>query len=119
MPQNIFLSYSHTDGQWTDQLRQALAARGFDAWMDRDRLLGGMTWSQSLHQGLNDCSLLVPVLSPASAVSSFVHHEVTCAKNTGKPIVPVRRAPCVLPQELAWLDRLQFVDLLRAVSNSP
>lgn len=110
MPNHIFLSYAHVDRQWTDQLRQALAVRGFDVWMDRERLFGGIAWLPSLNERLTDCSALIAVLSPAFAASSFAHYEVAEAKDREKPIIPVRHSPCVLPPHLEWLNQRQFID---------
>ena len=48
-PLSIFISYSHADSAFVDQLEADLRQQGFDPWVDHRRLVGGHRWRRELH----------------------------------------------------------------------
>ena len=47
----IFISYAHKDGAELAQRLQAdLKEQGFDAWLDTQRLSGGVVWSAEIER---------------------------------------------------------------------
>ncbi len=59
----VFISYSRHDGDAAQRLAGALHAAGIDVWLDRNELKPGDAWAQSILQGIQNCSLFIPVVS--------------------------------------------------------
>ena len=52
MPITIFISYAHTDSPFVDRLEANLRQQGFDPWVDRQRLVGGLRWRRELQDAV-------------------------------------------------------------------
>ncbi len=74
-PLKIFISYSHKDETFKDELVTMLAGlqrRGIvDAWQDR-RIEAGDKWNQSIHEAMNDCDLALLLVSADYLASRFI-----------------------------------------------
>jgi hypothetical protein len=74
----IFISYSHEDETFKDELVTMLASlqrRGIvDAWHDR-RIEAGDEWNKSIHEAMNDCDLALVLVSPDYLASGFIQEE--------------------------------------------
>lgn len=80
----IFISYSRTDITFVDRLEADLQARQFRTWVDRRRLEGGLDWLDQIQSAIDQCQMLVLVLSPDAAQSKYVRMEYRYALGTGK-----------------------------------
>jgi hypothetical protein len=94
---NAFISYAHADAAFATRLATALPGLGIEPWIDRDGIHGGARWSSSIQQALNECNVLILVLTPASMASSNVEDEWQYALDKGKPVITVPRATVSLP----------------------
>lgn len=59
----VFISYSRQDGDAAARLAGALKAAGVEVWFDRDELKPGDAWAHAILQGIQNCSLFIPVVS--------------------------------------------------------
>ncbi len=59
----VFISYSRQDGTAVERLAGALQAAGVEVWFDRNELKPGNIWALSILQGIQNCSLFIPVVS--------------------------------------------------------
>jgi small GTP-binding protein len=77
-PLKIFISYSHKDEAFKDELVTMLAGlqrRGVvDAWQDR-RIEAGDEWNNSIQDAMNDCDLALLLVSPDYLASRFIQEE--------------------------------------------
>ena len=77
-PLKIFISYSHKDETFKDELVTMLAAlqrRGIvDAWQDR-RIEAGDEWNKSIQDAMNDCDLALLLVSADYLASRFIQEE--------------------------------------------
>ncbi|HEX8922104.1 MAG TPA: toll/interleukin-1 receptor domain-containing protein, partial [Pyrinomonadaceae bacterium] len=77
-PLKIFISYSHKDETFKDELVTMLAGlqrRGIvDAWQDR-RIEAGDEWNTSIQDAMNDCDLALLMVSPDYLASRFIQEE--------------------------------------------
>jgi small GTP-binding protein len=77
-PLKIFISYSHKDEAFKDELVTMLAGlhrRGIvDAWQDR-RIEAGDEWYQSIQEAMNDCDLALLLVSADYLASRFIQEE--------------------------------------------
>ncbi|HEY6188106.1 MAG TPA: TIR domain-containing protein [Pyrinomonadaceae bacterium] len=74
----IFISYSHKDEIFKDELVTMLAGlqrRGIvDAWQDR-QIEAGDEWNKSIQDAMNDCDLALLLVSPDYIASHFIQGE--------------------------------------------
>lgn len=111
----LFVSYAQIDAEPVeriiDSIRQEFRTRALpvDVWIDREALLPGEQWNQSIQRALLDSFGLLIFVSPASMNSEWVRAELAAATAaTDRFIVPiilqhVPDLPTALKQ-LQWLD---------------
>ena len=85
----VFISYSRDDLKFADQLDDALAACGFESFIDRHGISGGEEWKQRLGSLIREADTVVFVLSPSSAGSPMCDWEGEEASQLHKRILPV------------------------------
>lgn len=102
----IFVSYSRQDQDYVSQLVQALKAQELPVWLD-DRIDYGTTWPRVIEEHLENCQVVLLVMSPCSRDSHWVQCELSHALSLGKPIFPL------LLEGRRWLSvaALQVVDV--------
>ena len=106
-PLSIFISYSHADSAFVDQLEADLRQQGFETWVDRQRLAGGQRWRRELQEAVEQAQVLLIVLSPDAIDSLSVQVEFEYALELSKLLIPVYYRQCNVPMELRaiqWID---------------
>jgi len=106
-PLSIFISYSHADSAFVDQLEADLRQQGFETWVDRQRLAGGQRWRRELQEAVEHAQVLLIVLSPDAIASQSVQIEFDYALDLGKLLIPIYYRQCEVPMELRaiqWID---------------
>src|SRR5947209_7899851 len=84
----VFISYGRKDGTATAQrLSEALREAGCEVWLENIR--GGASWTKEIEAALNNCDVLVAVLTPGSFVSEICRAEQMWALEGGKLVIPV------------------------------
>jgi len=72
LARRVFISYAHQDGRDTaERLSDLLHGAGCQVWLDANRIRGGTSWGREIERALNDCDVLLAVLTPASYVSEI------------------------------------------------
>ncbi|MGQ9733275.1 MAG: SUMF1/EgtB/PvdO family nonheme iron enzyme [Candidatus Zipacnadales bacterium] len=88
---HIFISYAEEDGPLAAQIAEGLESRGLTAWYyQRDCQVPGQRWWRRVLQAIEECSIVVLLISPTSLESAQVDREVDWAIAAGKPLVCVR-----------------------------
>jgi len=113
-----FLSYAHEDRLQVRNLYDKLKARGFDPWLDEERLRGGQTWELEIKKAIKGCDFFIACLSSNSVNKrGFVQKELKQALAfvdefpEGQVFVmPVKLEQCAIP---ASLQIYHHIDLLR------
>ena len=59
----VFVSYSRHDAPAVQRLVAALQAAGIDVWFDNQELKPGDAWATAILQGIQNCSLFIPIVS--------------------------------------------------------
>ena len=59
----VFISYSRQDGAAAERLAGALTAAGVEVWFDRNDLQAGDAWALAILQGIQHCSIFIPMVS--------------------------------------------------------
>ena len=113
----IFISYSHKDEEFKDELVTMLAGlqrrKIVDAWQDR-RIEVGDDWSQSIETAMNECDLAVLLVSPDYLASDFIQEKeqprfLQRRKDLKAKIIPIIVRPCM------WLSEPE----LSAIQSLP
>ncbi len=111
----IFESYAWHDAQEiAKRLRRDLEARGFDVWLDVERMRNPDRWSMEIVEAIDRADVVLALLSPQAVRTvaspdsidgqdSVVHYELQRARYSRKPIVPVLVLACAAPPLLGAL----------------
>ncbi len=103
----VFISYSHQDNDFAEQLIGDLQNGGHAVWIDKMSIKGGSEWVRSIADGISNSYAFVSVVSAAANVSRWVQREYLYADNLGKPIYPVMAEPTDVPFQM--IDRQVIV----------
>lgn len=87
-----FVSYSRTDMEFCDRVRQSLQQIGCEAWYD-NKVRKGTQWWDDILDHIEDSDVFVRLLSPMSIESPSCISEYDYAQQLGKPIVRVQVRP--------------------------
>lgn len=89
--QQVFVSYSHEDGQeFAKALADWLETNEFAAWMDHE-IVPGQDYDSTIEAAIRESDFFVVVVSnDTERPDSFVRREIQYANDIKKPIVPVR-----------------------------
>ena len=90
MAREIFISYSRDDMDlvhpFVEQINQAL---GIDCWIDLKGIEGGDEFEEIIIKAIDECQIVLFMLSDNSLKSKWTKREVIYAEDEGKRIVPV------------------------------
>ena len=108
----IFISYSHKDETFKDELVTMLTGlqrRGIvDAWHDR-RIEAGDEWYKSIQDAMNDCDLALLLVSPDYLASRFIQAEeqpklLQRREEMKLRVIPIVLRPCLWQSEPVLKD---------------
>ncbi|MBC8098002.1 MAG: TIR domain-containing protein [Armatimonadetes bacterium] len=103
-----FISYQRQDQSFAEQLRDALRAWGFRTWMDIEDIPKGAYWPDEIDRGLQNCEVIVGVISPNAVASRNVRNEWDWALTNGKRLLLVLRQPTALPHRYVSVNYIDF-----------
>jgi WD40 repeat protein len=86
---DVFISYSRKDAEFVGRLRDELAARGKDVWLDLEDIRKGEDWWRRIERGIQAAAAVVAVLSPDFLSSEVCGNELDYAIANNKRLVPV------------------------------
>jgi CRP-like cAMP-binding protein len=109
-PAQVFLSYARADAEFATRLVEDLRERGINVWYDR-QITGGNTWYEEIQKALDDCEMMIVVLSPRSMESRNVADEWHYYLDENKRLVPVLYEDCRIPYQLRRIQHIDFVTL--------
>jgi hypothetical protein len=112
----VFICHSSTDKLIAHRIYQQLTNDGFDAWLDKEKILPGENWELEIRNAIYDADVIIICLSKTSiSKEGYVQKEIKYAleKSSEKPegtifIIPAKIEECDVPNEL---HKWQWVDL--------
>lgn len=124
---DVFISYSTKDkydshgniipGNVVSQVEDALTAAGISYWIDKKRLVGGVTYSAEIAKQIMNAKVFLYISSTASNASMWTMNEIATASAYGKTIIPflADRTP-YNPAIMIYIAGIHYIDYL---SNPP
>lgn len=104
----IFVSYSRHDEAFAGKIAIWLAKTlNMGVWIDIDDIQPGVKWSAAIQDGLDNCEVMVVIVSPESMESVNVEDEWQYFIDLGKPVVPILLRSAPVPYQLR---RIQWID---------
>ncbi|ETR71731.1 MAG: hypothetical protein OMM_02272 [Candidatus Magnetoglobus multicellularis str. Araruama] len=111
---HVFISYSHEDQVFVNELSDLLALSGVTCFKAERDIEPTSDWDEAIWNAIRGCRVFVSVLTPSFLKSRWLDLEVGAAKATNKIILPILRGVTFddLPHPF---DRIQSV----AVETQP
>jgi hypothetical protein len=109
---HIFISYARSDARdLALRLYEDFQTAGHPVWLDTSEIPGGASWSQKIESAIEECDVMVSVMSPASYNSQWCRAEQLRAIRKGKRLIPLLAIPnSEIPLHLEHLNYLNFTD---------
>jgi hypothetical protein len=104
----VFLCYSRKDSTFAHSLAADLDRLGADVWIDVDDIRSGDDWSDTIQRALDDCQVLVLILSPDAVASANVSNEWKYFLDNHKPVIPIWFRPASVHFRLKPLHYVDF-----------
>lgn len=133
-PLKVFLCHAHADRDAVRTLYTRLTNDGVDAWLDKEKLLGGQNWRMELRAAVEEADVVVVCHSKEFNKEGFRQREVKWALDAAmeKPegtifIIPARLEECEVIKSLSdwhWVDLFEsngydmLIRALRARANN-
>ena len=102
MSAEVFVSYSSQDHAQVSKIIERLRKAGVSVWMDEGGIDAATLWSEAIVEAINDCKLLMMMVSRHSTDSANVVKEVMLASESSKTILPVYLEPADIPTRLKY-----------------
>ncbi|MBN1554368.1 MAG: toll/interleukin-1 receptor domain-containing protein [Phycisphaerae bacterium] len=111
---DVFFCYHQDDARAAEHWAEQLKAAGISVWLD-PRNEEGTVWTREIVQAIEECSVMIVLLSRGSVHSHNVVKEVSLASERGKSILPVKLEPVEIPSTMQYqLGGLTAVELFEA-----
>lgn len=113
----VFLAYVVEDSALVDNLCLDLQARGFDPWIDRQRLLPGQNWPRAIQRAIEASDFFIACFSKNSVgkrgnFQAELRYALDCARLVPPDeifLIPVRFDDCAVPAAIT--RSIQYIDL--------
>ncbi len=86
---DIFLSHVEEDGQEVKDLAEGLEKAGYSAWYYERDAMAGTSYLTQVVEAINECQVLLVMISEGSLNSHQVDRELTHAFEKGKQLLPL------------------------------
>ena len=105
----IFISYSHQNKDFVQNLVDQLEKDGNIVWWDFESIQGGLIWQKEIEKAIKFCQYFIVVLTPNSVNSDWVMNEITYALQEEKQIIPLYLQECEIPLSIIQIQYIDFV----------
>jgi hypothetical protein len=100
----IFISYARKDQAYVERVADHLQRAGFSVWHDVSQIRAGDEWQIKIERAIEECTVVIVVMSAVSVDSKWVNKEVELARRAGKALFPLLLEGDCFPS----LNRLQY-----------
>jgi hypothetical protein len=90
----VFLSYSHKDQNFVEELYRRLTRDGVNCFFDKESIIWGANWVDELEKGIDNCEFVMLTLSPDFCQSEWSKLERTGAMADDRGAEPIPAISC-------------------------
>lgn len=125
MSKPVFISYSTDDTAVAEKIRDGLesgdrSVAGIPCWMAPRDIAPGLEYGSQIVAAIEECAVLVLLLSESSNRSRFVLNEVERAVSKDKIVIPVRIHDVAPSRSLEFfISSAQWIDAWRGSMDAP
>lgn len=106
---HIFISHSHDDSVFVQELAKELSSARILYWLDTDFLYAGDYWEKEIDTAIENALAVLLVMSPSAKQSEYVTYEWAYAFGVGTKIIPiyletVEWHPKLDPSKIQYID---------------
>src|SRR4051812_9152071 len=108
---NIFISYAREDREFVSGLQSALAAHGYDVWVDWQDIPPSADYFEEIQRAIGGADAILVVLSPDFASSRVCGQEIAHAVAASKRLIPIHHratASATLPDAIRRLNWIAY-----------
>jgi len=113
----VFIAYVQEDAAAAERLYRDLRREGYEAWLDRKKLLPGQNWPRAIEEALEVSDFVIACFSRRATgkrgwFQSELRYALDCARRMPLAetfLIPVRLEECSVPARLS--REIQYVDL--------
>ena len=102
MSAEVFVSYLSQDHSQVRKIIDRRRDAGISVWMDEGGIDAATLWSEAIVEAINECNVLIMMVSRHSTDSANVVEEVMLASESSKIILPVYLEPADIPTRLKY-----------------
>ncbi|XP_076435109.1 uncharacterized protein LOC143274969 isoform X2 [Babylonia areolata] len=88
-PPDVMISYSRSDGEVMQQIKEQLEAQGFKVWVDQSSIDAGADFLSKIGEAIIDAKCFICILSERAVRSKYCRDEVALAYVSNTAIFPV------------------------------
>ena len=112
MLREVFISYSSEDEAAASEVCRTLESRGIGCWIAPRDIVGGQTWAASIVGAIEECRILLVIVSSHANRSRQMSREVELADARKRRILPVRIENVTPRKDLEYfVGNKQWIDL--------
>lgn len=106
-----FLSHSSHDNVFAQKITQLLAELGVSVWIYSSDIRAGTNWVNTIQRALDECELMLLVLTPEAMESEYVQKEWLYFLQKEKPLIPLLLRPTNIHFMFMGLQYVDFFNL--------
>ena len=109
---DIFICYSRKDTAAVTQWVKRLEQEGFSVWVDLTSVDGATLWTKEIVEAIDQCRVVILMLSRSSVNSHHVVKEVSLASDKQKRILPLKLEAVDVPPSMQYqLANIHFLEV--------
>ncbi len=102
MSADAFISYKSEEENYAKRVRDVLEANGISCWMAPDSIPAGSDYMNQIPKAINECRVMIVLLSEKSQRSTWVRNEFSQAVTKGKMVIPYVIQDCPIEDDFAF-----------------
>ena len=102
MSADVFISYKSDEESYAKTVRKVLEDNGISCWMAPDSIPAGSNYMKQIPQAIEDCKVMIILISKKSQQSTWVKNEFSQAVTKHKTIIPYVIQDCPLEDEFQF-----------------
>jgi formylglycine-generating enzyme len=112
-PRQVFISHAHEDSESAHLLANDLQEHGWVPWITPENIDPGEKWVPAIQHGINECGVMLVILTPRALTSPWVNTEVESAielaHSNQMRLIPLLHEPCEAPILWRCYQQISFI----------